>query len=321
MIDLCIIGSGLSGSFLADKISRKLDIEIYDKARGVGGRTSNRRFKNYSFDHGTHEFTAETKKFKSVLLSLKNKGILKKWEGTHLDFSFSKIQNSDKYIGVKGNNSISKYLLKNKKVILNSPVEKINFNNRIWEIHTKNQIILSKSIILTCPFKQTVKLAKYYLPKKILNLSVKMLPVITVMLVSQEKKVPISSILVNNKVIEKITNENSKNRYNTKLKLWTIQTSSFFAKKIIDNYKNRKPYYTHLISNEFRKILGQKSKFIFSDIHGWRYARSYNRTNIKSYWDKKRRIGCCADWFLGPNVEHAWLSAMDLSEKIKKTLL
>ena len=64
MIDLCIIGSGLSGSFLADKISRKLDIEIYDKARGVGGRTSNRRFKNYSFDHGTHEFTAETKKFK-----------------------------------------------------------------------------------------------------------------------------------------------------------------------------------------------------------------------------------------------------------------
>ena len=43
--------------------------------------------------------------------------------------------------------------------------------------------------------------------------------------------------------------------------------------------------------------------------------------NIKSYWDKKRRIGCCADWFLGPNVEHAWLSAMDLSEKIKKTLL
>ena len=48
MIDLCIIGSGLSGSFLADKISRKLDIEIYDKARGVGGRTSNRRFKNYS---------------------------------------------------------------------------------------------------------------------------------------------------------------------------------------------------------------------------------------------------------------------------------
>ena len=35
MIDLCIIGSGLSGSFLADKISRKLDIEIYDKARGV----------------------------------------------------------------------------------------------------------------------------------------------------------------------------------------------------------------------------------------------------------------------------------------------
>ena len=50
--------------------------------------------------------------------------------GTHLDFSFSKIQNSDKYIGVKGNNSISKYLLKNKNNFEFS-CRKINFNNRI----------------------------------------------------------------------------------------------------------------------------------------------------------------------------------------------
>ena len=70
---------------------------------------------------------------------------------------------------------------------MNSPVEKLILITE-FEIHTKNQIILSKSIILTCPFKQTVKLAKYYLPKKILNLSVKMLPVITVMLVSQREK-------------------------------------------------------------------------------------------------------------------------------------
>ena len=39
---------------------------------------------------------------------------------------------------------------------------------------------------------------------------------------------------------------------------------------------------------------------------------------MKSYWDKNKRIGVCADWFIGPKVESAWLSANDLAKKIKK---
>ena len=37
---------------------------------------------------------------------------------------------------------------------------------------------------------------------------------------------------------------------------------------------------------------------------------------FKSYWDKKTRIGVCADWFIGSKVESAWLSANDLAKKI-----
>jgi len=29
------------------------------------------------------------------------------------------------------------------------------------------------------------------------------------------------------------------------------------------------------------------------------------------------RLGLCADWFIGPKVENAWLSAKDLAKKIK----
>ena len=32
---------------------------------------------------------------------------------------------------------------------------------------------------------------------------------------------------------------------------------------------------------------------------------------------KKKRIGVCADWLIGPRVESAWLSANDLAKKIK----
>ena len=53
MIEFCILGSGMAGSTIANLLSKKSSVEIFDKARGAGGRSSNRRFKNgASFDHG-----------------------------------------------------------------------------------------------------------------------------------------------------------------------------------------------------------------------------------------------------------------------------
>ena len=39
---------------------------------------------------------------------------------------------------------------------------------------------------------------------------------------------------------------------------------------------------------------------------------------IKSYWDPKKKIGVCADWFVGPRLESGWISARDLFKKISR---
>ena len=53
MKDFCVIGSGVAGSTIANLLAKKYSVEIFDKARGPGGRASNRRYKNnLSFDHG-----------------------------------------------------------------------------------------------------------------------------------------------------------------------------------------------------------------------------------------------------------------------------
>ena len=33
-----------------------------------------------------------------------------------------------------------------------------------------------------------------------------------------------------------------------------------------------------------------------------------------SNWNKKKQLGICGDWFDGPKVENAWLSANDLAK-------
>ena len=62
----------------------------------------------------------------------------------------------------------------------------------------------------------------------------------------------------------------------------------------------------------------KKSKVYFSLNHGWKYSSNSKPFRIKSYWDSKKKLGVCADWFVGPRLEAGWISANDLFKKISK---
>ena len=94
MIDFCIVGSGVSGSTIANLLSKKYSVEIFDKAKGVGGRASNKRFStNLSFDHGVQYISPKSKEFKKFVLKLYKKKEIKIWYGNHLDLTFSQKKN------------------------------------------------------------------------------------------------------------------------------------------------------------------------------------------------------------------------------------
>ena len=320
MLDFCIIGSGISGSTIAHHLSKKYSVHILDKARGPGGRASNKRFKqNLSFDHGVQYISPKSKEFLKFIKTLCKKKEAKIWNGNHLDFTFEKKDISEKFIGMKGNNFISKYYTKKIKISFLSTVKKIFNNKYFWEIKLDNgKTIQAKSIILTCPFPQLKKIAGKYLEKKISNLKINMEPNITTMLAfKNQKTVPVSSIKFNDDILTWAAFENSKNRFKSSNSLWTLQSSIGWARKNINNYKKNKKVENTLIS-KFLNFTGyKKNKIIFKKVHGWKYSYNFNGSPLKSYWNKKLRIGLCADWFIGPKVENAWLSAKDLAKKIK----
>ena len=320
MLDFCIIGSGVSGSTIAYLLSKKYSVHILDKARGPGGRASNKRFKqNLSFDHGVQYISPKSKEFLNFIKTLCKKKEAKIWTGNHLDFTFEKKEISEKFIGKKGNNFISKFYTKKIKKSFQSSVKTIFNNKYFWEIRLDNgENIQAKSIILTCPFPQSKKIADKYLEKKISNLKINMEPNITTMLAfKNQKTVPVSSIKFNDDILTWAANENSKNRFNSSNSLWTLQSSIGWARKNINHYKKSKKAENTLIS-KFLKFTGyKKNKIIFKKTHGWKYSYNLNGSPLKSYWNKKLRLGLCADWFIGPKVENAWLSAKDLAKKIK----
>ena len=64
MKDFCVVGSGISGATIASLLSKKFSVDVLEKARGLGGRASNRRYiKNSSFDHGLQYINSNNNKF------------------------------------------------------------------------------------------------------------------------------------------------------------------------------------------------------------------------------------------------------------------
>ena len=325
MKDFCILGSGIAGSTIANLLSKNYTVEVFDKARGPGGRSSNKRFKsNLCFDHGVQYIAPVSKEFKKFIRKLYKNNVLKLWNGNHLDFTFQKKKVTPKFIGKKANNDIAKYLLKNINQNYLSEIKNIDYKKNYWEIILKSKKkYYYKGLIITCPFPQLKKLAKKFLPKKILNLKVKMDPNITIMLaLKNNSKIPISSVKFNDDIIAWSVNENSKKRFKTSINLWTLQTSLKYSKKIINKYKQKRNFYTNEIITRFLKLTGfKKSNIIYKNCHGWKYAYNFTSQNIKSYWNEKYNLGISGDWLQGPKVENAWLSSKDLSLKIKKNPL
>jgi len=78
---ICVIGSGISGSTVANLLSKKYKVDVYEKAKGIGGRSSHRRYLNkLGFDHGLQYISPKTSKFKKFCSGLQKKRVLKKWE-------------------------------------------------------------------------------------------------------------------------------------------------------------------------------------------------------------------------------------------------
>ncbi len=325
MSEFCIIGSGISGSTIANLLNKKYSVILFDKARGPGGRASFKRIKGKTgFDHGTQYISPKTKEFKKFTKDLIKKRILKVWRGKHVFLNSKKKEDKKhlKVIGKNGNNDISKHLLKKINCNYHSELKKIYYKNKLWYLLFNDGKLRSfKNLILTCPFPQLKKLSKKFINNSFLSKSIKMDANITTMIAIKKSKNSKSSYLFEDSILGWAGNENSKKRFKSKYDLWTLQSTFNWANKKINKNKNNKKENSKIMIDKFFKLSNiKKTKIYYSLNHGWRYSSNSRPFKIKSYWDPRKRLGVCADWFVGPRLESGWISARDLFRKISREI-
>ena len=91
MQNVAVIGAGITGITIANLLQKKVNLTVFEKSRGVGGRMATRRAEPYQFNHGTQYFKIENKEFKDFLQPLMRNKIIKPLETNYIEIFNKKV--------------------------------------------------------------------------------------------------------------------------------------------------------------------------------------------------------------------------------------
>ena len=124
MKNIAVIGAGITGITLANLLQKKVNLTVFEKSRGVGGRMATRRAEPYQFNHGAQYFKIENKEFRDFLYPLMKNKIIIPLETKHIEIFNKKVIKSIKmdnkkyYTAETKMNTVVKYLVKRSLLLI-----------------------------------------------------------------------------------------------------------------------------------------------------------------------------------------------------------
>ena len=302
---IAIIGAGFSGCNLYNNLKEKYeDITIFEKSRGVGGRLSSKYIEDKFIDHGTSSLIPITDDLKFFCLDLAKNNVLK--------------AKYDEFIPKNGINSICKFLIDEKDLLVNTKIIKAQNSNNKWFLEDENHKVYENFdlLFITIPAPQILEM-QIELPtqfkEKISN--IKYDSIFSLILYSNENIKLNENKIYENVDVSNIINNSKKYLYKD-FTSYVIHSTKEFANCL--NHKNKDEIYELFLEN-FEEELQDELKNFTTIAHFWKYANAKNSLDMPYFLNKEKNLGICGDYFNHNNIEAA-LSSSELLGNVKFNL-
>jgi len=327
MVNIAIIGAGLSGLTAANMLKSHANVTIFEKSRGVGGRMATRRAEPYFFDHGTQFFKVKDNNFAKFIEPMVANGVIQIWDALFVEFSNAKIVQKRKwnethphYVGAPNMNSIAKYLSQELNINLGVRVQVIKKNKDKWQLEDDVGNLLGEYdwIISTIPSEQASALVPSWISFFTKLKSIKMKSCFSLMLGFENKlSLGFDAALVHDANISWISVNNSKPKRADTSCLLIHSTNKWSDKHIADDHT----WVLEYLCQQTSEIVGYDlSHAHHKALHSWSFANIEKQTGATHLLDAAQNIAVCGDWLIQGRVEAAFLSAFEMVNHIVKAL-
>jgi len=325
---VAIIGAGVSGATLASLIHQNVELVVFEKSRGVGGRLSTRRVDNIgAFDHGAQFFTCRTPEMQPLVEELLEKGCIVPWEAplVRIDAATGTSEPATpgpRYVGVGKAARLVEELLEGGALTLrlDTEVAKLSRQGQAWIVadHAGTSFGHFDILVLTTPPKQAATLLDGVADNSLVQHlhNVPMAPCWCLLAYWPEAtNTPFAGAFVQNSPLSWVArNETKPGRSINEGEIWTVHASATWS---ASRSKEQGAEVERELSDALRALLGRNQEPSWIQSHYWRYAQAAAPQTVACYWDSRLRLGLCGDWFPGERLEGAFISAWHLALEIK----
>jgi len=313
---IAIIGAGLSGLTLANRLSADHDVVVFEKARGPGGRMSTRRAAPFAFDHGAQYFTAETEHFQTFLNRLEGQGLVAKWPQDIVLTGGARVSAKPKYVAKPGMNAICKHLAGPIPVHRQVHVETLSNGAGAWQISAKSgaQFGPFDWVVSTAPAEQSAALLpKAFSGQRALR-DVEMHGCFALMLgFDKPLELGWQALKSGEPPIGWMALDSEKPDRPAPCAL-LIQSDNAWAQAHIEDDPDQ--VITTLLAAGSELAGTDLSAAPHQSLHRWRYASTPKPAGVPFLLDHDQQLAACGDWCPGSKVEAAFLSAHALADEI-----
>jgi len=303
-----IIGAGMAGLTCAQElVQRGVDVVVFDKGRGLGGRMATRRANGgFQFDHGAQYLTSQSEGFCAMLTRAESAGAMVRWQDDDIE---------EAYVGVPGMTGLAKYLGRGLNIRKETRVDAIEQTNGRWKLIWETGHEMFDRVVVTAPAPQISALLPDGHSFNAALDRVRMDPCLTLMVgLPSGAKLPFVSRRAPNKDICWIVCDSEKpQRPNATCIVaqastdWSLRhlelERDVFAKLML-------PLVSEAIGADFITDAAYVSG------HKWRYAFVSQPLGQPFLMNAEQTLFAGGDWCLGARAEDAWSSGDAIAQKI-----
>ncbi|WP_237044039.1 NAD(P)/FAD-dependent oxidoreductase [Aquipseudomonas alcaligenes] len=319
---IAIIGTGLAGLSAAQALhAAGLQVELFDKSRGSGGRMASKRSDAGSLDLGAQYFTARDRRFVEVVQQWQARGWVAEWDPQLYQYHQNGLQPSPdeqvRWVGAPRMSSISRALLGALPVHFGCRITEVFRGEQHWGLQDAegNSHGPYSSVIVATPAPQATALLAAAPKLASAAASVIMEPTWAVALGFETAlQTPVQGCFVQDSAIDWLARNRSKPGRDGALDTWVLHASSSWSRQHLDLPKEAVIEQLH---GAFAELIGCAVPApAFSLAHRWLYARPASAHEWGALADADLGLYACGDWCLSGRVEGAWLSGQEVARRL-----